>query len=322
MSNRKQRRCRGNGLEPTDVNGQLALRTEYYKKRLATMVKGLFKVKCPIEWHKDYILNSLIYRGYILIADTPVGVIPCHGSLSGMNYWNYPTKAVIELPTIGSYEKTLGEDCEVVFLERMHRNVFFNFDELIRITAYRLAVCDACIDVNLFNSRVAYMIEAENKAQAETIKKMYDEITDGNPLCVYKANTLNPSGLNMFFNNVKQNYVANDILDTKRSIINELLTSVGINNANTDKKERLITTEVDSNNVELQVNTNVWNSNLKVCNKRVKRIFPGLEFKIKLKFDAKKIANEVNNIASGVGDNNESNRSNGNVQNTNEQSKR
>lgn len=284
------------------------------------MLKGLFKIKCPLEWHKDYILNSILYRGYILIAETPVGIIPCHGSLAGMNYWNYPTTAVIDLPHIGSFEKTLGEGCEVVFLERMQRNVFFTFEEVIRIAAYRLAICDACIDVNLFNSRVAYMIEAENKAQAETIKKMYDEITDGNPICVYKANTLNPSGLNMFFNNVKQNYVANEILDTKRSIINELLTRVGINNANTDKKERLITNEVDANNIELQANTNVWNSNLKVCNKRVKRIFPELEFKMKLKFDAKKLEKEVQRISNGGGNDNESNRSNGNVQNTNEQS--
>ena len=52
-------------------------------------------------------------------------------------------------------------------------------------------------------------------------------------------------------------FVADKILDFKHEIKNELLTDLGINNSNTDKKERLISNEVDSNNLEIKINKEV-----------------------------------------------------------------
>ena len=99
------------------------------------------------------------------------------------------------------------------------------------------------------NSRMAYVAEAETKAQAESIKLAYDKVSNGEPLVVYSKDvSLNSTGLNVFFNNVKQNYIADMVQDSKRTIINEFLTAIGVNNANTDKRERRVTGEVDAKN--------------------------------------------------------------------------
>lgn len=290
-------RCRtkaryGSNVEPQRVNGQLTARTEFYKTELLNMIKGLFKLKTPIEWERDYVLNNLLSRGYFILADTPVGVIPCRGSLAGFNVWDYPTKAIIDMPIIGSFERTIGEDCSVIFLERTRFRSFYTFNKLVEIYAYKLASADSAIEVNLFNSRVAYMAEAESKSQAEAIKKMYEEVTDGEPLVVYRTDLLNKHGLNVIFNNIKQNFIADLVQDSKRTIINEFLTRVGINNANTDKKERLIVGEVESNNVELRCNIEEWKQNLKISNERAYKVFPELKetYKLKLKFDPKTLA--------------------------------
>lgn len=294
MSNNRQRRRQSNStVEPSNVNGLITARTEFYRTELHSMIKGMFKIKCPDEWEQDYMLNLLLTKGYILLSDTVAGTIPVKGSLSGFNYWDYPTKATIDMPTIGSFDRTLHKDCEVVFLERTRTRAFYNFNKLIDVYAYKLAAADAGIDVNLMNTRVAYMAEAESKAQAETIKRMYDEVTSGEPIVVYRSDALSQKGLQLFFGNVKQNYVADSIQDSKRTIMNEFLTRLGINNANTDKKERLIVNEVDANNVELQCNVALWKKNLKVCVKRVKKIFPDIEFNIKLRFDPKKLAEKA-----------------------------
>ena len=292
-NNRQRRRQQSSAAEPSNVNGVITARTEFYRTELYSMVKGMFKIKCPDDWEQDYMLNLLLNRGCIIIADTVAGTIPVKGSLSGFNYWDYPTKATIDMPTIGSFDRTLHKDCEVVFLERTRTRAFYNFNKLIDVYAYKLAAADAGIDVNLMNSRVAYMAEAESKAQAETIKRMYYEVTSGEPIVVYRSDALSQKGLQLFFGSVKQNYVADLIQDSKRTIMNEFLTRLGINNANTDKKERLIVNEVDANNIELQCNVALWKKNLKVCVNRVKKIFPHINFNIKLRFDPKKMAEKA-----------------------------
>lgn len=273
--------------KPTKVNGQKTTRTEFYRRELYKIVKSLFEVTIPEEWDLDYFLNVLVIRGYVIITKSKIGAIAVKGGLAGVNYLNLPTTAVIAVPILGNWKSKIGKDCEIVYLERNYYKNYYNFQSLVQITAEKLASCDCGIDVNVMNSRLAYMAEAETKAQAESIKAAYDEVSEGNPLVVYRKDALvqGQKGLQVFFNNVKQNYVADIIQDTKRSIMNEFLTSLGINNANTDKRERLNSAEVNSNNVELMANIDIWKVNLENCVKKVKKIFPDLNFNIKLRYD-------------------------------------
>lgn len=274
--------------KPTKVNGQKTTRTEFYRRELYKIVKSLFELTIPEEWDLDYFLNVLLIRGYIIITKSKIGTIAVKGGLTGVNYLNLPTTAVIAVPILGNWKSKIGKDCEIVYLERNYYKNYYNFQSLVQITAEKLASCDCGIDVNVMNSRLAYMAEAETKAQADSIKAAYDEVSEGNPLVVYRKDALvqGQKGLQVFFNNVKQNYVADIIQDTKRSIMNEFLTSLGINNANTDKRERLNSAEVNSNNVELMANIDIWKVNLETCVKKVKKIFPDLNFNIKLRYDA------------------------------------
>lgn len=283
---RKNNLSRYGGVEPKKVNGQLNLRAEFYRSELRKLVKGLFDIKCPESWDKDYILDNIIDMGYLIVTDTDFGVLPLRGALQGYNYFGNPTNVIITVPLIHQLHKTIGVDCEMLYLMRTREKVYYTLSQNIRIYAYKLAAADAAIDVNLMNSRVAYMIEAETKAQADTIKLMYDKITDGDPMVVYRKDAvLNQNGMQLFFGNVKNTYIADMVQDSKRTIINEFLTSIGINNANTDKRERLNADEVNANNDELLVNTNRWKENLNECCDKINRMF-GIDFSMKLKFDA------------------------------------
>lgn len=270
--------------KPRKIDGQLASRTNYYKEQICRIIKGCFEVDCPDTMNKDYILNTLLFRGVLCLSDSNAGMLAYYPSLTDHNYMNMPTRVQTELPLIGSLKKKIDVDCTLYYLEFMRHGWYYNFHKVVDVMAQRLASCDCGIDVNIFNSRTAVAFVAEDKAQAETIKAAMDDISNGNPLVITKSNIINSNGAQLFFNNVKNNYVANDMQDTKRSIINELLTMLGVNNANTDKKERLITGEVDSNNEELEANVNVWKMNLELSNKKTKAIFPDCPFAIRYKY--------------------------------------
>lgn len=286
--------------KPKKIDGQLASRTYYYKDQIRRIIKGCFEIDCPGYLNRDYILNMLLFRGYVCLADSPTGMIAMHPSLTDCNYMQFPTRIMDEIPYIGTIDKVINRDCVLYYLEFMQRGWFYNFREVVDVTAQRLASCDCGIDVNIFNSKTAVAFVAEDRAQAETIKAAYDDISNGNPLVITKANIINSNGAQLFFNNVKNNYVANDMQDTKRSIINELLTFLGVNNANTDKKERLITGEVDSNMEELEANVDVWKQNLKIGNDMKEKIFPGFNFSIRYKYGT---VRESNNEEKAVKEN-------------------
>ena len=283
-----------NAQNPTKVNGQQNTRTALYRRELWKIVKSCFDCRIPDEWDLDYFLNTMLVRGYVIITDSKIGVIPMKGTLAGVNYMNLPTEAVMTAPLLGNWRGTLGVDCQIIYLERFRDRNYFNFQEVVQIFAEKLASCDRAIDVNLINSEVAYVAEAETKAQAETIKHTYDKITEGEPLVVYRKDSLSQTGgLNVFFGNVKQNYVADLVQDTKRTIINEFLTYLGINNANTDKRERLVSDEVNANNEELTAQVDIWKANLKRQVKSTKSMFPTLTtFDIKYKYGIKKEMNQ------------------------------
>ena len=151
-----------------------------------------------------------------------------------------------------------------------------------------MANCDAAIDINLFNSRLPYIFSAKDQQTADSFKAMYDEITLGNP-AVYVDESLgkllpNESGSNITVFKGKEQFIADLVQNEKMSILNEFLTTIGINTANTTKRERQIVDEVNANNIEIKASIKLWKQNVEECCERVNRMFPDVNLKITFPF--------------------------------------
>ena len=114
---------------------------------------------------------------------------------------------------------------------------------------------------------------------------MYDEIAEGNPAVFVDEELGLASGnsRNLQYTPAKDNYICDLVQIQKRKIIDEFLTAIGVNNANTDKRERLNADEVNSNNDECYIATSVWRRNLKETTAKAKKLFPSLEFSLTIK---------------------------------------
>ena len=90
---------------------------------------------------------------------------------------------------------------------------------------------------------------------------MYDQISSGNPAVVIGKELFDDTGKptwTPFQANIKNEYIVDMILSDMRKIEAMFDTDVGIPNANTDKKERLVTDEVNANNVETATRCELW----------------------------------------------------------------
>lgn len=255
--------------KPKDVDGVANSSSIYYREWLLKKILSRFEFKnIPSFWDSDYFLEVLFLDGHVCITDTAMGVLPFKCGLTGIGVFEQPTKCIVANPVLGSFERTIDVDCALLRLQYNYGGAGW----MINRYATLLAMCDSGVAVNLMNSKAAYVFKAASKGQADTIKKLYDNITAGQPaVFVGESGALNSE--NVFNLPVRENFVADDIQLLKRKIVNEFLTEIGINNANLDKRERLNTEEVNANNDEIYANIQHWFDNLKDGVERINKLY-------------------------------------------------
>lgn len=121
--------------------------------------------------------------------------------------------------------------------------------DVINIYAQRLATIDVTNDVNLMAMRHPFIVSVED-SQRLSIANFFKSVTQGEPI-VYGYSGL-PSADSI---SVLDMQIHPDTLpkmnDVKAKVWNEVMTLLGINNANQDKRERLVADEVSANNDQI-----------------------------------------------------------------------
>lgn len=127
--------------------------------------------------------------------------------------------------------------------------------ESLKLFAFRLYDTERTIDVNLNAQKTPVLIEGDTKSIL-TLKNAYMQFT-GNMPVLYGNKTFELSNkLNVLKTDAP--FIIDKLDIHKHQIFNEALTILGIDNANTDKKERLITNEVESNEDLVNYYLNCW----------------------------------------------------------------
>lgn len=252
----------------------------FYTRYLLQKAMSVFKWKLPELWDTDYFLYTLYTWGFIAILKTDrFGVIPQQCTLTGYNVFYAPKRITVTNPIMPeTIERDIDTDCVLLKLTPDYTGIL----DLIYFYAGKMALASSALDVNLLNSKLAYLFTAKNKSVAESFKKMYDQIASGEPASIIDRNLLDPDGnktWDFFSQNLHENYIASDILADMRKIEQQFDTDIGIPNANTDKRERLITDEVNANNVETATRCELWLEELKKGCEKVKSMF-GVEISV------------------------------------------
>mgnify|MGYP000952902475 CR=1 FL=1 len=110
--------------------------------------------------------------------------------------------------------------------------------------AKRMADIDRTADINLKNQKTPIIITGPEEKQNE-ITQFYAKM-DGNEPAIFGLNSLN----DMIQINVQQTnvpFIGIELQQMKRDIWNEMLEFLGIESANTQKRERLIEAEIEAN---------------------------------------------------------------------------
>ena len=92
------------------------------------------------------------------------------------------------------------------------------------------------------------------------MKKLADKIDSGEYATFLKQGQ---GSWETFNRSVKESYIASDLIQDIRKIMNAFNTEIGISNTNVEKKERMVADEVNSNNAETMIKMDVILDRLK-----------------------------------------------------------
>lgn len=269
-------------LQPSSVKGANNGAVCFYKRMLWTKLYSVFKFTLPDSWKLNYFRFWLFQFGSIAVIYTEkFGWICQPYSIIEKDLYFNPKKIqvynqFIDSPKVG----VIGVNSGIINL----MDDFFGLDDLVTRYAEMLAQADKDININLMNANVTAAFEVESKKQADEVKEAYGRATTGEPMITINKDLMQGSKVTTLLPNVKNNFVATDLLTVRRGIINAFLTEIGIRNANMDKKERLNSQEVSENNDETKAIISVIYDNLKKAMEDINAI-SGLGLDVEFRYD-------------------------------------
>ena len=280
---------------PSTVHCKNTALTWYFRRYLVQKAISVFTWKMPDWWDPDFFRYGLYCCGYLAIVNTnEFGVIPTLCTLGGYNVFYRPRYAVIANPLLkGIMEPIIDEQCTVIRLQPDFGGIM----DLVNYYADMLALCAEATGINMVNSKLGFAAGARSKAAAESLKKMYDQLQQGNPLVVYdkQLEDVDRPLFEFFSQDLRQNFISNEILMCMRKIEQEFCTKIGLPNANTDKRERLTDDEVHSNDEETQALAALWLDTVNRECAKAREMFRLPEFSAEWR-----IKPNVNNVDSGA----------------------
>lgn len=265
-------------FQPEDVDGLNNASTVYYTTWCLRKIFGIYAFEnLPAGWDADYMLQRLFIDGHFCITDTDLGVLPLQCGITGVNVFNHPNECLVANAVLGSFRRKIADSvgstatlpdkvCALVKLQYDYAGIM----PTINRYAVMLSMCDSASAVNLLNSKTAFVFAADNQKEARSFQMMFDKISRGEPAVFVGDGLANKLRDKLVLSDVKQMFIADDIAVVKQKIINDFLSDVGIHNANTEKRERLIQNEVDSNHDEVRSGAEHWletvNDGLRIAN--------------------------------------------------------
>lgn len=261
-------------FSPSTVHVRNVKIQRYFRKYLFQKAISVFKWSLPEEWDEDYFKYVLYGMGYIAVLNTrSYGVICQGGALGGYNLYYRPSYIIVTNPLLKeTITANIGTDCTVIKLQPDYSSIM----DIVGYYADQMALAAEALGMNMVNVKTATVFPAADRAQAESYKKMFDKIEAGDPAVFVSKYLTDDQGRPAWFpftQNMREQYIAKDILSDMRKIEAMFDTEIGIPNANTDKAERLITDEVNANNVETATRCELWLDSLRKGIKQANDMF-------------------------------------------------
>ena len=265
--------------------------TNYYY-RLMLIAKKLFKWNnLPNGINEKWIERYLYSEGACVFYKDPIigYMVAKIGNTGALNYYDEPT-TIRPYATNYLYEDSKndnqlmnGENCVII---RNNDDCIPTYP-MIQLYSADLTNIKRTIDTNIEAQKMPVIVKCSDK-QKLSLKQAIKQKQDNEPV-IYADKGMETNEMSTLKTDAP--IVFDKLQIQKTNVMNECLTFLGINNANTDKRERLVTNEVEANNEMIQINADVMLEVRKHACEEINKMF-GLNISVEKRTDLKIDLNE------------------------------
>lgn len=228
-----------------------------YLERMKKIALSMFEwVNLPDTMNSRYLEMCLYYKGQAaLLYDEDYGFINTQAADSGyINIYGLPTKlncysySYNKMRELYVPNTNLPAEEECILVMNNYQRV--PTAATICLYAERLTEAQRACDINVKAQKTPLLLLTD-KNQELTLRNMYAQYDGNSPVIFGDRNLLAENPIDSI--NTNAEFVANDVREYMQGIWNDFLCFIGINNLS-EKKERMITTEANTNNELVNLN--------------------------------------------------------------------
>ena len=276
------------------VSDNYYMKNHFYNLLYLICINRFIWTNLPNNIDGDFVEKELINNGelaFINHKDFGFIVTFCCGDY--INIYGRPTKYLCwtQNNEVSEWYDADSEDIVIIRNNKLSQNSHDFIDRYASI----LGSIQKTKEVNLNALKTPILLTCD-ESQKLTLKNFYEQY-EGNAPIIYGTKALDLSGVNVFKTDAP--YLLDKLQEEKRDNFNECLTFLGINTT-PEKKERLITDEVNANNDMVSICLSIFLNSRKQAIDEINRKF-GLNIKLDLAEYCKRDFEKVpeNNIEVG-----------------------
>ena len=221
---------------------------DFYFRKFKNLLFNKFSFEnLPNGISEYYIKKVLFENGFGIFFVNKYGFLQfAKATAIGMNDYDEP----IGFHTVTSNQNNefvKVNECVVIYNNELRTPSTFD----VHYFSKKLSNIDKTIATNMEQLKNSLIISCP-EGQRKTIEKLIAEREDCTPYIIVESGFSSYNEKIDFFNAKTEN-VCLQLEEEKKIVVAEALSFFGINNINIEKKERLITSEADSNNEEIKL---------------------------------------------------------------------
>ena len=233
--------------------------------------------------------NRLLIDGFCgFLKDSKAGFMVATGGMYGVTqYYDEFTMFKWSAPAVANTKScTIGKDCIIINNNQLRNPIL----PMVLRYASLLAHADISLKCALINTRETNTYASNDENTAENIIKYYERLYNGE-----SASILDESLIDSVKNisNRESTTAIKECLSARTDLLSNFFKEIGVKSAN-DKKERMIESEVDSNNQLLLFNISDMLAERKKACEEINRIF-GTNITVELSDEFKELQGGASN---------------------------
>ena len=238
--------------------------SDYYY-RLMLMARNVYEWQnLPNGIDEKWIERFLYAEGQCMFFyDDKFGFMVARCNVNdNLNEYDEPTRlipiATNYIPDTNGYINYMGRETnakpEAQCVLIRNNDIMIPTARTIRLYALRLTEIERTKDINIHAQRTPVIIRCEERTRL-TLKNVYNQWKGNEPVIFGDKTMVDGEPLTVLRTDAP--IVFPQLQIQKHAIWNEAMTFLGINNANMDKRERLVDDEVQANNEQIQLSASI-----------------------------------------------------------------